>query len=255
VRIALVTGGSRGIGFQIAQHLAEEGFALAICDIRSDREVAPALDALRDAGADVLYVHADVGDDHARDRLIEGVRSEFGGLHVLINNAGMAPRQRVDILQATKESFAEVMRTNLEGPYFLTQACAGWMIEQHTQDATWMGCIVNISSTSASMPSTNRGEYCVSKAGVSMATKLWATRLGEFEIPVYEIRPGIIRTDMTVAVERIYSELIEGGLTIQRRWGTPDDVGRAVAALVRGDFPYSTGQVIVIDGGLTVHRL
>ena len=118
-----------------------------------------------------------------------------------------------------------------------------------------MGCIVNISSTSTSMPSTNRGEYCVSKAGVSMATKLWATRLGEFEIPVYEIRPGIIRTDMTVAVERIYSELIEGGLTIQRRWGTPDDVGRAVAALVRGDFPYSTGQVIVIDGGLTVHRL
>jgi NAD(P)-dependent dehydrogenase (short-subunit alcohol dehydrogenase family) len=210
---------------------------------------------LRDAGANVLYVHADVGDDDARHRLIEVVRSELGGLHVLVNNAGMAPRQRIDILQATKESFVEVMRTNLEGPYFLTQACAGWMIEQHAQDAKWAGCIVNISSTSASMPSTNRGEDCVSKAGVSMATKLWATRLGEFDIPVYEIRPGIIRTDMTAAVEKIYSELIDNGLTIQRRWGTPDDVGRAVAALVRGDFPYSTGQVIVIDGGLTVHRL
>jgi NAD(P)-dependent dehydrogenase (short-subunit alcohol dehydrogenase family) len=255
MKTALVTGGSRGIGFSIARHLADEGFSLAICDIRSDRESASALEALRDAGVHVLYVKADVGDDEARQRLVEAVRSEFGELHVLVNNAGISPRERADILEATKESFVEVMRTNLEGPYFLTQACARWMIKQRAQDLTWAGCIVNISSTSASVASTNRGEYCLSKAGVSMATKLWAARLGEFDIPVYEIRPGIIRTDMTAGVEKLYSELIDNGLTIQRRWGTPDDVGQAVAALARGVLPYSTGQVIVIDGGLTLQRL
>ena len=158
-------------------------------------------------------------------------------------------------VEATEESFDEVMRTNLAGPYFLTQACAAWMIEQQATAETWSGCVVNITSMSASVVSTNRGEYCVSKAGLSMATKLWATRLGEFGIPVYEVRPGIIRTDMTSAVEETYSELLGEGLTIQKRWGTPDDVGAAVAALVRGEIPYATGQVLCIDGGLTVQRL
>ena len=174
---------------------------------------------------------------------------------MLVNNAGIGPRQRADILEATEASFAEVMRINLQGPYFLTQACAQWMIQQRAQDDGWTGCIVNISSISASVASTNRGEYCVSKAGVSMATKLWATRLGEFDIPVYEIQPGIIRTDMTKPVEQVYTELIAAGITVQRRWGTPDDVGRVAAALIRGDVPYSTGHVIHVDGGLTVQRL
>jgi NAD(P)-dependent dehydrogenase (short-subunit alcohol dehydrogenase family) len=255
MKVALVTGGSRGIGLGIARRLAACHFDLVVCGRRPEKEVLAELDELRQGGAKTMYVRADVGNRAARRRLVASVRSEFGRLDVLINNAGMAPRERVDILQATEESFEEVMRTNLEGPYFLTQACAAWMIEQRVTDETWSGCIVNISSMSASVASINRGEYCLSKAALSMATKLWATRLGEFDIPVYEVRPGIINTDMTAEVVETYSELLKGGLTIQRRWGTPDDVGAAVAALVRGEVPYSTGHVLCIDGGLTVQRL
>ena len=255
MKVALVTGGTRGIGFGIARRLAGCGYDLALCGRRAESDVAATLDELGRAGVKALYVRADVSDRAARQHLLDTVRSEFGRLDALINNAGIAPRQRVDLLEATEESFEEVMRTNLAGPYFLTQACAAWMIEQQTAAETWSGCVVNITSMSASVVSTNRGEYCVSKAGLSMATKLWATRLGEFGIPVYEVRPGIIRTDMTSAVEETYSELLEEGLTIQRRWGTPDDVGAAVAALVRGEIPYATGQVLCIDGGLTVQRL
>jgi NAD(P)-dependent dehydrogenase (short-subunit alcohol dehydrogenase family) len=255
VKAALVTGGTRGIGLGIARRLAACGYDLAVCGRRPEREVVTELEELRRAGVRALYVSADVGDGAARERLVETVRDEFGRLDALVNNAGIAPRQRADLLEATEESFAEVMRTNLVGPYFLTQTCAAWMIEQRAAEATWSGCIVNISSMSASVVSTNRGEYCVSKAGLSMATKLWAARLGEFDIPVYEVRPGVIRTDMTAPVESTYSRLLDEGLTIQRRWGTPDDVGAAVAALVRGEVPYSTGQVLCIDGGLTVQRL
>lgn len=255
MKVALVTGGTRGIGFGIARRLAGCGYDLALCGRRAESDVAATLDELGRVGVKAVYVRADVSDRAARQHLLDTVRSEFGRLDALINNAGIAPRQRVDLLEATEESFDEVMRTNLAGPYFLTQACAAWMIEQQATAETWSGCVVNITSMSASVVSTNRGEYCVSKAGLSMATKLWATRLGEFGIPVYEVRPGIIRTDMTSAVEETYSELLEEGLTIQKRWGTPDDVGAAVAALVRGEIPYATGQVLCIDGGLTVQRL
>ena len=255
MKAALVTGGTRGIGLGIARRLAACGYDLAVCGRRPEREVVTELEELRRAGVRALYVSADVGDGAARERLVETVRDEFGRLDALVNNAGIARRKRADLLEATEESFAEVMRTNLVGPYFLTQTCAAWMIEQRAAEATWSGCIVNISSMSASVVSTNRGEYCVSKAGLSMATKLWAARLGEFDIPVYEVRPGVIRTDMTAPVESTYSRLLDEGLTIQRRWGTPDDVGAAVAALVRGEVPYSTGQVLCIDGGLTVQRL
>ena len=207
------------------------------------------------SGCEVLYVQADVGDGSARQRLIEAVKSRFGRLHVLVNNAGVAPITRADILEATKESFDRVLGINLRGPYFLTQACANWMIEQKKADAAFRGSIVNVSSISATVASVNRGEYCISKAGVSMATQLWAARLGEYEIPVYEVRPGVIKTDMTAGVEAKYDRLLADGLAVQRRWGTPEDVGKAVAALVRGDFPYSTGQVVMVDGGLTVPRL
>ncbi|MGO9656871.1 MAG: 3-ketoacyl-ACP reductase [Acidimicrobiales bacterium] len=251
----MVTGGARGIGLGIARRLAASEFDLAICGRRPEPEARPQLDELRRSGRRAFYVVADVGDSNDRRRLVGAVRSEFGRLDVLVNNAGIAPRQRVDVLQATEESFDEVMRTNLKGPYFLTQACAAWMVDQRAADASWSGCIINISSMSASVVSTNRGEYCLSKAALSMATKLWATRLGEFEIPVYEVRPGVIRTAMTEGVAAKYSELLEGGLTIQRRWGTPDDVGTAVATLARGDVPYATGQVLFVDGGLTVQRL
>ena len=255
MKVAVVTGGSRGIGLGISRCLTGEGFDLAICGRREWREVAGTLEELEGRGARVLYVQADVADQAARQRLIDAVRQEFGRLDILVNNAGMAPRQRNDVLEATEESFEEVLRANLQGPYFLTQACARWMIEQRSTASAWRGCIVNISSMSAIVASTNRGEYCISKAGLSMATSLWAARLGEFEIPVYEVRPGVIKTDMTSAVEARYSDLIEKGLTIERRWGTPDDVGRVVAALARGDLPYSTGTIVNVDGGLTVARL
>jgi NAD(P)-dependent dehydrogenase (short-subunit alcohol dehydrogenase family) len=254
-RIALVTGGTRGIGFGVAQCLARDGFDLAVCGLRDEGAAAEALTALRKLGADVLYVPADVSDAAARRRLIDAVKQRFGRLHIAVNNAGVAPKVRADILEATEESFESVLKVNLQGPYFLTQAVANWMIQQKKADPAWRGCIVNISSISATVASVNRGDYCISKAGVAMATQLWASRLGEFNIPVYEVRPGVVKTDMTAGVTAKYDKLLGEGLAIQRRWGQPDDVGKAVAMLARGDLPYSTGQVIMVDGGLTVQRL
>jgi NAD(P)-dependent dehydrogenase (short-subunit alcohol dehydrogenase family) len=254
-RVALVTGAGRGIGLGIARCLAREGCDLAVNDIHEREVVAQALAELSGLGADVLYCRADVGDGAARGRMLEAVRERFGRLHVLVNNAGVAPSVRADILDATEESYERVMRINLQGPYFLTQAAANWMVAQAKADAGFAGCVVNISSISATVASPSRGEYCVSKAGVSMATKLWAVRLAEFGIPVYEVRPGIIQTDMTAAVKEKYDRLIGEGLLLQNRWGLPEDIGRAVAMMVRGDIAYSTGQVVMVDGGFGVERL
>ena len=254
-RVALITGGARGIGFGIAQCLADEGFDLTVCGVREQDAAEQSLAELRRRGAEVLYVRADVGDADARGRLVDAARRRFGRLHVLVNNAGVAPKTRADILEATEASFEHVMRTNLQGPYFLTQACANWMIEQKRSDSDWQGCIVNISSVSATAASVQRGEYCISKAGIGMATRLWAARLGEFDISVFEVRPGVIQTDMTAGVREKYDKLLAEGLAIQRRWGTPEDVGKAVAALARGDLTYSTGQIIMVDGGMTTPRL
>jgi 3-oxoacyl-[acyl-carrier protein] reductase len=207
------------------------------------------------ARVQVCYVAADIGRREERAALVAALRQRFETIHALVNNAGMAPRVRADVLDATEDSFEEVLRVNLQGPYFLTQAIANWMIETEPGPGSHPRSIVNVSSISAEAASTNRGEYCVSKAGVAMATKLWATRLGEYGISVYEVRPGIVRTDMTAGVEAQYDEMFSRGAAIQARWGLPEDVGRAVAALVRGDLPYSTGQVIMVDGGLGVPRL
>ncbi len=210
---------------------------------------------LQSTGANVLYVQANVANADARKSLLEKTRSHFARLDVLVNNAGIAPKERADILQASETSFEELIRTNLQGPYFLTQAVANWMIEQNKSSLDFDGCIVNISSISSTVASANRGDYCISKAGISMATKLWAVRLAEFGIRVYEVQPGIIRTDMTAGVREKYDKLIAEGLIPQSRWGTPDDVGKAVAMLVRGDLAYSTGQIITIDGGMMMKRL
>ena len=254
-RVALVTGGTRGIGLASAEALAREGWDLAVCGVRGQEAVQPALQKLRDAGAAVLYVRADIGEDDAPERLVSAVRERFGRLDTLVNNAGVAPRERKDILEATRESFDRLIRVNLRGPYFLTQAVARYMLELKGADPSFRGCIVFITSISAAVASVNRGEYCISKAGLSMASLLWATRLAGDGIAVYEVRPGIIKTDMTAGVTAKYDALIEQGLTLQRRWGTPQDVGKAVAMLARGDLAYSTGQVITVDGGLTVRRL
>ena len=254
-RVALITGGARGIGYGIAQCLAKDNCDIVICDVHEKAAVEEAVSGLRGLGAKVLYCVADVTSPEARRRMLDEIRAEFGCLNVLVNNAGVAPKVRADILEATEESFERLMRINLQGPYFLTQAVANWMVQQKKADATYTGCIVNISSVSATVASPSRGEYCISKAGVSMATRLWAARLGEFDIPVYEIRPGIIKTDMTATVQGKYDKLIGEGLLLQSRWGLPEDVGRAVAMMVRGDIRYSTGQVVMVDGGQTVQRL
>lgn len=254
-KVALVTGGARGIGYGIAECLVKEGCNIVIGDVQEEAAVAEAMAALKKLGAEVLYCQADVSNAAARAKMLEAIKGRFGQLNVLINNAGVAPKVRADVLEATEESFERLIKINLQGPYFLTQAVANWMIAQKKSNPQYAGCIVNISSISATVASTGRGEYCISKAGVSMATKLWAARLGEFDIPVYEIRPGIIKTDMTSTVQAKYDKLIAEGLLVQGRWGLPVDIGRAVAMLVRGDIAYSTGQVIMIDGGYSVPRL
>lgn len=254
-KVALVTGAARGIGLGIAECLAREGFDIVVCDIQDPNQVAENMNILKKAGADLLYCKADVCDKTARSKMLDEIRSKFGKLNVLVNNAGVAPLVRTDILEATEESYERVMKINLQGPYFLTQAVANWMIEQKKADPNYEACIVNISSISATVASVGRGEYCISKAGVSMTTKLWAARLAEFGIPVYEVRPGIIRTDMTAGVKEKYDKLIAEGLLLQKRWGEALDVGKAVAMMVRGDIAYSTGQVINVDGGFSVEVL
>lgn len=253
--VALITGGSRGIGYGIAEHLAKAGFDLAINGVRPEAAVVEALDKLRDIGVDVVYCPGNIASLEDRTAILGKVKSHFGRLNVLVNNAGIAPKERLDLLEATEESFQHVLSTNLQGPYFLTQAAANWLIQQKKQHTPFAGCIITISSVSATVASINRGEYCVAKAGLSMATQLFAARLGEFDIPVYEVRPGIIHTDMTAGVTAKYDKLIDDGLCVQKRWGHPDDVGRAVASLAQGNFLYSTGQVIMVDGGLTLPRL
>jgi 3-oxoacyl-[acyl-carrier protein] reductase len=254
-KVALITGGSRGIGLGIARSLAKVGFDLAINGVREETAVQAALEELRELGADVLYCRGDVGDSAARNAILGQIRGHFGRLNVLVNNAGVAPKERKDILEATEESFDYVLSTNLKSSYFLSQAAANWMIEQRSQDESFEGTIINVSSISATVVSTNRGEYCVAKAGMSMATQLFAARLGEYNIPVYEVRPGVIATDMTAKVTEKYDKLIADGLMVQPRWGLPEDVGKAVAALSIGSFPYSTGQVIMVDGGMNIPRL
>lgn len=254
-RVALITGAGRGIGLAIAACLAREALDVVICDLYEEDAVKEALRTLRDIGVNVLYCRSDVADPEARRLMLAEIEARFGRLDVLVNNAGVAPKVRADLLAATEESFQRLIRINLQGPYFLTQAAANWMIRQKKNTPDFGGYIINISSISAAVASTSRGEYCISKAGVSMATQLWAARLAEFGICVYEIRPGIIQTDMTAAVREKYDKLIEEGLLLQPRWGLPEDVGKAAAMLVRGDLAYSTGQVIMVDGGQTVQRL
>src|SRR5688572_11229141 len=254
-KVALVTGGSRGIGLGVAKALAQSGFDVAINGRRGPVDVAPVVAELKSLGIDALYCQADVAELADHGRMLDEVRARYGRLDVLVNNAGVAPEVRADVLDATPESFDRLIRINLRGPYFLTQAAARWMVEQRKPDPSFRGCVVNVTSVSATQASINRGDYCMSKAGLAMATRLWAMRLAEFGIDVYEVRPGVVATDMTAAVKAKYDAMIAAGLTLENRWGTPDDVGRAVALLARGELTYATGQVLTIDGGLSLPRL
>lgn len=255
-KVALVTGGGRGIGFGICQKLAEEGFNLVLSGRSDPTKVADAVAALQGMGAEVLYCAGDVSSAQDRATMLANIKKRFGRLDVLVNNAGVAPKERADLLEATEDSFEWIMKINVQGPYFLTQACANWMIQQKKANGSFAGCVINIGSISATVVSPNRGDYCISKAGLGMMNALFAARLGEFAIPVYEIRPGIIKTDMTAGVTDKYDNLIYNTeLLFEKRWGLPEDVAKMAAAMARGDMPYASGQAIYVDGGLTMNRL
>ena len=254
-KTALVTGAARGIGLAIARALAGKAFNIAFCDVHEEEKVKDSIGAIANEGAETLYCRADVSSPEDRARMLDAVKQRFGSLNVLVNNAGVAPKVRADILESSEESFERVMKINLQGPYFLTQSCARWMINQRRSDPSFSGSIINISSVSSTVASVSRGEYCLSKAGISMMTRLWAARLGEFDIPVYEIRPGLVLTDMTAGVKEKYDKLIEEGLLVIPRWAKPEDIGKAAAMLAGGDISYATGQAISMDGGLTLQRL
>jgi NAD(P)-dependent dehydrogenase (short-subunit alcohol dehydrogenase family) len=254
-KTALITGGARGIGLGISKKLVEEDWNIALTGRKDINEVYEIIEDLKSSGTQVQYYQSDISLRSHHQKLIDSIRKDFGTLNLLVNNAGVAPLKRVDILEAEEESFDRLIEINLKGPFFLTKDAAQWMISQREDDCEEFFSIINIGSVSSEIPSPSRGDYCISKAGISMATKLWAARLGEYNISVYEIQPGLIKTDMTDAVTGKYDKMIEEGLLLQSRWGFPSDVGKTVASLARGDMPYSTGQVIRVDGGLTMQRL
>ena len=253
-RVALVTGASRGIGRAIAIELGRSGMDVLINYRTNTAEAERTAEEIKAVGGRGEIFAADVGDDDDRQRLVTFARERFGRLDLLVNNAGIAPEKRVDLLETSAESFDRLLNVNLKGPFFLSQLVARWMIEQkHLPN--YAPAIVNIGSLSAYAASPERAEYCVAKAGMAMMTKVFAARLAEEGINVYEIRPGVIATDMTAAVKEKYDKQIADGLTPIKRWGTPEDVGRAVAAIAAGNFPFSTGEVINVDGGFHLRRL
>jgi len=258
--VILVTGASRGLGRGIAVALAKDGHDVAIHyasnRAAADETVSLCAAAARDSGQRFVPVAAELSSASARQACLDAVLAEFSHLDGLVNNAGIAPRVRADITEADEAGFDEVLGVNLRGPHFLTQLAARWWLA-HPGAARLPGGykLVFVTSISAHTASVGRGDYCIAKAGLSMARELWAVRLADAGVNVYEVRPGIMKTDMTAAVTGKYDALIAGGLVPQGRWGTGDDVGRAVAALVRGDFPFSTGAVIDVDGGFHLRRL
>ena len=256
MKSALVTGGSRGIGRGIAIELACAGCRVAINFVRDSGAAEETLSFVRSAGGEGFTIQADIALAADRQRLVDEAFRRLGRMDLLVNNAGAAPAVRADLLETGEESFDRLIAVNLKGPYFLTQLAAKRMLQQDKDSAGLRGRIVTITSISAYAASVNRGDYCMAKAGLSMMTKLFADRLAAGGINVYEIRPGIIATDMTAGVKEKYDKLIlEEGVTPIRRWGSPEDVGRAVRAIAEDRFPFSTGAVFDVDGGFHLRRL
>ena len=254
MRTALVTGGSRGIGLSIVKELGLHGYRVALMATRPEEEYPESTEILRKAGVDYFWFSGDISNSEDRKRVVLQALEALGTFDVLVNNAGVAPKVRADLLTMTEESFDYVIGTNTKGNMFMTQAAARQMMKQPVYGGK-RGTIINISSCSAEVSSVNRGEYCVSKAGISMLTKLYADRLAPEGIFVYEIRPGVIRTDMTSQVEEKYTELIKQGMFPIARWGVPEDVAKAVRAFCSDDFCYTTGNYIDVDGGFHIRRL
>lgn len=249
-KVAMVTGGTKGIGFGIVKELYEDGFSVACLGRTRNEEVD---NLIKSSQGKVQFIPTDISDIDKIRSSVEEVVSTFGRIDILVNNAGVAPRERNDILKTTPESFDFVINTNLKGTYFMTQTVANVMIGQARED--FPPKIINVSSMSAYTSSTNRGEYCISKAGVSMVTTLFADKLAKHGILVYEVRPGIIKTDMTAGVSEKYDELIEDGLLPIKRWGTPKDIAGVISVLSSPKMCYSTGDIINVDGGFHIRRL
>ncbi len=254
-KVALVSGATRGIGYAIAEHLALDGFALAVTGTRPEQDVLEALKKLRALEQPVLYIQGDISQSADRTRWVDTTVQNYGRIDALVNNAGVAPEVRRDLLEMTEESMDRVLGINLKGTFFLTQAVAKEMIILKQQGLMFYPVIVNISSVSAYAVSTQRGEYCISKAGLSAVTQLFADRLAEYGIGVHEIRPGVIKTDMTAGVTEKYNTMIAAGLSPIKRWGMPEDVAEAASFLCSGRLSFSTGEVINVDGGYHIRRL
>ena len=253
-KTAIITGGSRGIGFAITLRLAQDGFNVALAGTREENACRENLDMLTKANASWLYIQADVSTPEGRQKIIEETVSRYSRIDLLVNNAGVAPKVRADLLEMTEESWEYVTDTNLKSNMFLTQLAVKVMLKQEFIGKK-RGTIINISSCSAEVSSVNRGEYCVSKAGISMLTKLYADRLARENIFVHEIRPGVIKTDMTSGVTEKYDRLINEGVFPIARWGTGEDVADAAAAFAGDNFLYTTGNVVDVDGGFHIRRL
>jgi 3-oxoacyl-[acyl-carrier protein] reductase len=254
-QVAIVTGASRGIGQGIAVQLAKVGWQIVINDISSVEKQTETLEMVREAGSDGIRVQGDITKAPDRETLVQEALDTFGQIDMLVNNAGIGPRVRMDMLEMAEESMREVLEVNLYGTFFLSQLTAKTMMRLIEDGKMEKGKIVNISSISAYVSSTSRAEYCISKAAISMMTKLYADRLAEESINVYEIRPGIIKTPLTEIVSDKYDRLIAEGITPIKRWGYPEDIGKAIAAIAQDYFPFSTGQVFNVDGGFHIQRL
>ncbi len=253
-KTALVTGGSRGIGFAIAKQLGIDGFNIVIVDMNPQDAYQNNFEMLTSQGTEYLYIQGNICKADDRQRTIDEAVAKFGGIHALVNNAGVAPSVRADLLEMSEESFDRVIGINTKGTMFFTQAVANQMLKQDYAGKK-RGTIVNISSCSAVVSSIARGEYCISKAGVSMLTTLYADRLAKEGILVHEVRPGVIATDMTSAVQEKYNKMFEAGVFPIARWGTPEDIADAVSAFCSDKYLYTTGNYIDIDGGFHIQRL
>ena len=260
-QVALITGASRGIGRGVALDLAAAGWDLVV-NFASNQTAAEdtvkcSVEQAKLAGHEIRaeICKGDIAQSADRDRLVSFVRNQFGRLDLLVNNAGITSIGRADLLEASEENWDALMAVNLKGPFFLSQLVGSWMIEQNNLNDSWRGKIINISSISSDAVSSNRGDYCVAKAGLRMVTKLFAARLADAGVNVYEVCPGIIASDMTEPVKAKYDKMINEGLTPIRRWGEPGDVGKAVVALAQDYFPFTTGDVFNVDGGFTIRRI
>jgi NAD(P)-dependent dehydrogenase (short-subunit alcohol dehydrogenase family) len=254
-KVAIVTGATRGIGCAIAQQLLKDGFAIIASGTRPKSAYGETIKWMNDINYHIKYVQADISLSNDRKRIVEEAVRDYGRINLLVNNAGVAPTVRNDILEMTEESWDRVLSTNCKGNMFMTQVVANEMIRERNLKLIDHACIINISSCSAVVSSPSRAEYCISKAGISMLTKIYADRLASESINVYEVRPGVIMTDMTAKVHEKYNTLIKQGVFPIARWGRPEDVALAVSAFASGKFPYTTGNYIDVDGGFHIQRL